>query len=254
MKRTLIGVAALSCAAAANAQNLSITFENLLPADGPAFSPAFWGLSDGTFDLFDTGGTASAGLEDLAELGSPTTLTTEFSTTAPLGQSDTAGSGPITGGNSATANFTVSDPLQNRFLTYASMVVPSNDLFIGSDQSVELFDAAGNFNGPITIELFGDDIWDAGTEVNDPDNGPAFLDGSDPMAGAEEGGTIEPFIGSLGYLDYLDDLEGRTPAAGFELGSTFGQETPIARITVIPAPGVAAMAPLGLAAFARRRR
>jgi len=254
MKTTLIGVAALSCAAAANAQNLSVTFENLLPQDGPAFSPVFQGLSDGTFNLFDAGEPASAGLEDLAELGSTDTLETEFATTDPLGQSAATTGGPITGGESVTTNFNVGSPIQSRFFSFASMVVPSNDLFVGNPEQVELFNAGGDFTGPLTIELFGDDVWDAGTEVNDADNGPAFLEGADAMAGAEEGGTIEPFIGSLGYLDYLDDLEGRTTAAGFDLASTFAQETPIARITIVPAPGVAAIAPLGLAAMTRRRR
>ncbi|MEM9167093.1 MAG: spondin domain-containing protein [Planctomycetota bacterium] len=257
MIRSAIGALALAgLAGGAGAQAVSVTFENLLPSGGTAFTPVFFGLSDGSFDLFDPGSPASAGLEEVAELGSTGTLAGEFAAAAPNGLSATTSTGPITGGNSASVNFNVTNPADARFLTFASMVVPTNDLFVGNGNNtgIEVFDAAGNFNGPITITIFGSQVWDAGTEVNDADDGAAFLQGIDATQGTVEGGNVSLFVSDPDYIPYIDSLIGRTTAPGFEIESTFRAGTPIARITIVPSPATLALAPLAGLAFARRRR
>ncbi|MEM9660903.1 MAG: spondin domain-containing protein [Planctomycetota bacterium] len=253
---TRMAIAALLLAGSASGQAVSVTFENLLPSGGTAFTPVFFGLSDGSFDLFDPGSPASLGLEEVAELGSTGTLAAEFAAADPSGLSATTSTGPIAGGGSATVDFNVTDPAANRFLSFASMVVPTNDLFIGNGNNtgIEVFDAAGNFNGPITITIFGGQVWDAGTEVNNADDGAAFLQGIDATLGTPQGGNVELFFNDPGASAYLDSLVGRTTAPGFDILSTFDQGTPIAQITIVPTPATLALVPLAGLAAARRRR
>ncbi|MEM7629952.1 MAG: spondin domain-containing protein [Planctomycetota bacterium] len=255
-KMTCCAIAALTTlAGAASASDITVSFENLLAPDATAFTPVFFGLDDGSFNLFDPGATASLGLEQVAELGSTGTLTTEFGAASPGGLSATTGGGPIIGGGAQSVNFSVGDPTQNRFLSFATMVVPTNDLFIGTPNAIEVFDAAGNFNGPITITIFGSQVWDAGTEVNNADNGAAFLQGIDGAAGEIEGGNVSLFFNDPSAGDYLDSLIGRTTAPGFDIASTFGEQTAIATITIVPSPAAAAVLPIaGLVAARRRRR
>ncbi|MEO1585584.1 MAG: spondin domain-containing protein [Planctomycetota bacterium] len=253
---TRTAIAAILLAGSASGQAVSVTFENLLPSGGTAFTPVFFGLSDGSFDLFDPGSPASLGLEEVAELGSTGTLSAEFAAADPAGQSATTSTGPIAGGGSASVDFNVTDPAANRFLSFASMVVPTNDLFIGNGNNtgIEIFDANGNFNGPITITILGGQVWDAGTEVNNADNGAAFLQGIDATQGEVEGGNVSLFANDPNYIAYLDSLVGRTTAPGFVIESTFRQQTEIARITIVPSPATLAIAPLAGLAMVRRRR
>ena len=51
------------------AESIRITVENLQPADGFFFTPVWFGLHDGGFDLFDVGSAASSALETIAETG-----------------------------------------------------------------------------------------------------------------------------------------------------------------------------------------
>jgi len=240
----------------AHAQDLTIQFENLNPVGGMTFTPAFFGLSDGSFDLFDPGVAVSSELESLAEVGATTPLTTAFTMAPGTGAAATTPGGPITGGSSRTVDLNVADPSTTRFLTFASMVVPSNDLFIGNADAmgIELFDAAGNFNGPITIEIFGSNVWDAGSEVNNADDGAAFLQGIDGSMGTDEGGVAGLFFDRPDAGAYLNSLLGRTTAPGFELTSVFTAQDPIARITIVSAPSTLAFAPLAGLTIIRRRR
>ena len=56
----------------------------------------------------------------------------------------------------------------NRFFSYASMVIPSNDAFIASADPTAhaVFDELGNFVGGSFV-VYGSRVRDAGTEVND---------------------------------------------------------------------------------------
>ena len=256
MKINLGVVAAVVAAGgvAAHASTVTVTFENLLPSGGTAFTPVFVGLSGGAFDLFDPGSAASAGLEQVAELGSTGALAAEFAAADPNGVSGTTGGGPVLGGGSASIDLEVTNALDARFLSFASMVVPTNDLFVGNGNGIEVFDAAGDFVGPFTITIFGSQVWDAGTEVNNADNGAAFLQGIDGTAGDVEGGNVSLFFSDPDADSYLDSLLGRTTAPGFDIASTFGRDTAIARITVVPAPGaVAALGAAGVFGLRRRR-
>ncbi len=93
------------------------------------------------------------------------------------------------------------DPMNpnHRYLSFASMVIPSNDAFIGNDNptAFPIFNESGElvFNGVLTM---GSMIYDAGTEVNDetPENTPLLMQ-SVPNTGMDENGSVMMHPGFL---------------------------------------------------------
>ena len=84
----------------------------------------------------------------------------------------------------------------NRFFSYAGMLFPTNDGFIGNDDPLEVFDAAGNFLGADFI-ISGNEVWDAGTEVNDEDLINPPFDLNNLFVGEDEGGVVRRHPGLL---------------------------------------------------------
>ncbi len=189
-----------------NTTTLRVTVENIGPEEGLFISQTWVGFHDGSFDSFNIGEPASEAIERLAEdaIIEPTgafqnTLTTAFT-------QGTQGIVPgLTGpfrdffpGDIASATFEV-NPSRDRYFTYGAMGLPSNDAFIGNDNpfAYEIFDAQGNFIGADII-VTGDEVWDAGTEVNDeiPEN-TAALDQMAPNTGVDENGVVTPHPGFI---------------------------------------------------------
>lgn len=253
--------AGLGAAAGAQPVQLRVTVQNLAPADSIAFAPLRVGFHNGSFDAFDNGQTAflfgepsvaTAPITTIAEGGSGSTWFPAFGATEPnatLGTVVGMPPGPLLPGATASTDFTV-DPSANRFFTFAAMVVPSNDHFIGNDDPMQymLFDAAGNLN-ITSISQFGGQIWDAGTEVTDPANA-AFLVGGVNDNRIDEGGVV-----SFNFSE-LDAYNGLMTAAGYTFQRQFGADDEVYRITfaIVPAPGAAAALGLGALAGVRRRR
>ena len=243
-----------------HAQDLEITVENLQTPGGYYFTPVWFGLHDGTFDHFDTGSTSSASLEALAEGGDTSGIMTDFTTagfseqgvvTAPAGFAGAPVFDPLDSGTiilGASSSF--------RYLSYGSMLIPSNDVFFGNNDPVahEIFDALGNFNGPITIDIFGANLYDAGTEQLDASTA-AFIGGG----GTDEGGVITLLSGTS-LDDFNTEFNGQTTAAGTTISQNLTAGSPIARITItqsVPEPGSAAllgMIAIGAVCRVRRKR
>ena len=76
------------------------------------------------------------------------------------------------------------DAAQHRYLSYAAMLLPSNDAFVANDNpaAYAIFDAEGHFAGPLNINISGQQVWDAGTEANTEADA-AFFDQSAPDTG-----------------------------------------------------------------------
>ena len=178
---------------------VTVTVENLAPDNGTLLTPLWVGFHDGTFDTYDRGRPASAGLESLAEDGNTSLISREFissgaglvdgTITAPGG----ATPGPIDIGETTSLTFTLDRSLaSSRFFNYASMVLPSNDAFIanGNPEAFEIFDENGNFLGADFV-VTGNQVLDAGTEVNDEaEDSTAFFGQSSPNTGTEENGVV----------------------------------------------------------------
>jgi hypothetical protein len=117
------------------------------------FAPGAFMLNDEP--IFTEGAAASSALEALAEDGDPSGFTHVFNT--PVGGS---GPAPIFPGESYEFMF---DANKGDKLSFATMLVQSNDLFIGDD-GIELFSDGRVISGDITAGL---ELWDAFTEVNE---------------------------------------------------------------------------------------
>ena len=201
MRRHLLPVAAAGvlalAAGTADAASLRITVTNFSASGGLSLTPVYGAFHNGSVDLFDVGGSASAGVETLAELGvfmgGPDTLAAERTAIQADSQGVPGifgtdfGPGTVDPGETASVDVVVADAATNRFFTFVSMLVPSNDTFIANDdpQALEVFDANGAFNGPLSFDVTSANIFDAGTEDNDLTNGPAFVGGVDATGGAE---------------------------------------------------------------------
>jgi len=79
------------------------------------------------------------------------------------------GDGPICPGESASLDFEFEvDTEKTYYLSYASMVLPSNDAWVsnGNPEALPVINETGDFL-MVVIDVSGGDVLDAGTEVND---------------------------------------------------------------------------------------
>ena len=256
------GVAATGLTvSAAEAARVRVTVVNTQDTGGLSLTPLYFGFHDGSVDLFDEGGVASAGLEEIAETGMFGPLRDERVAIqgdsvggAAFGTGGAVG-GPIEPGESAS--FVVDlDAIANRFAFFAAMILPSNDSFVALDDSmtINLFNDDGSFVNQ-TFFITGEHAYDAGTEENDPANGGAFLEGVDIALGGPGEGTIEQGV-SLG------DFTGLSVAGGLGLNPelidnfVIPSEFQFASITFteVPVPPAFFAMGLGLAGLAAARR
>ena len=227
------------------AVQLTVSIENLAPANSVSFTPLNLGFHRGIFDAFNIGQVASPALIPLAETGNGSAWQSAFATADPTATRGTIG-GILQPGNTSSSTFMV-DSLLNPYFTFASMVVPSNDFFIGNDSPTRfrLFDSAGNLQ--ITqITQTARQIWDAGSEVFDPATG-AFIAGADA--------SLRPLQNSVVAFNFaeLAALNGITTAGGYTFNSNLTADTPVYRISFavnpispVPEPQHAAMLVAGL--------
>ncbi|MFK7820978.1 MAG: spondin domain-containing protein [Planctomycetaceae bacterium] len=211
---------------------LAITIENLADDDGLYLTPFFVGLHNGRFDIGTRGARASEALEALAEEGDTAGLHEQFEEDASHGSSATilapggfAGAPVFDPGESVTQIIDVDSPAVNRFFSFASMVIPSNDTFVANlyRKAHGIFTRRGEFRGPVEIMVYGKDVFDAGTEVNDPEGGAAFsTEGGESTA---EGRRIRRSRG-------IDNFIGTGIPTGAELDAAFSRRTAIAKITI----------------------
>ena len=261
----LLALPVLLAAGAAQAITLEISVTNTAATGGFAITPLFTAFHDGSFDAFDAGAAASGSVEALAELGDASGLTSDLAATAPSAQSaliTAPQSGPPTIDPGETSTIQIElDPTDQRYLSFLAMLVPSNDTFLANDNPLayELFDIAGDFVGDFAIDVTGEALYDAGTEVNDPTAGPAFVVGQDGTAGIAENGVIHK-------ADPLDSFAGvATPLGTLDGGLIDFASDPaafsVARIDVravapvpLPAAGLLMLGALGAVGAVRQRR
>ena len=221
--------------------NVTVSIENLAPEGGTFLTPAWVGFHNGEFDTYNRGEAVTAGLESLAEDGSTAGISQEFLASnngtidgTLLGLEGVEG--PIDPGEVVSQTFTLdSDDPNSQYLNYASMIIPSNDAFIanGDPTSVPVFDENGTFIGTDFI-VFGNEVLDAGTEVNDEaEESTAFFGQAAPNTGETEGGVVELHPGFIeGGRILSEDGSDPNAAAAFTNADFTEPGYEIARISV----------------------
>ena len=151
----------------ANAQSVTyrVTFEGKwttavtpggLPS-GAHFSPLIGAVHNDRVSFWSSGGTASAGVESMAEIGGTSALRGEIASAGSNAHAVLAKSVPFGGTASATIEFTVTP--DHPLVTLVTMVAPSPDWFVGvSGLSLR---EGGSWLNSRTVNLFP---YDAGTE------------------------------------------------------------------------------------------
>jgi hypothetical protein len=210
----------------------TVRIENTAPTDfygsDTATGGAIW-LTPGAYAVFEEsnpmfteGEAASIGLEALAEAGPPTGFQGEDGLVDELQAADVGGAGAY--GRSATVEdpndpmgevpgappiapdgafeFEVTAEPGQRF-TFASMYVPSNDVFVSSGAGIDLFEDGDPLSGEVSGDIA---LFDAGTELNgqpgvDPTGAPAQADNGGARAGATEG-AVQPLSAVNDGFDY----------------------------------------------------
>ena len=227
-------------ASAASATTLEITVTNEQGGGGLYLTPLLSIFHDGTYDTFDAGSSAGAGVELLAEEGSPAGVIgeidavnassgTDHATAVIANPAGFAGAPVLDPGEVTTIQVDL-DTVTQRFFSFLSMVIPSNDTFIGNDTATayELFDVNGEFVFTNPIEIFAGDAWDAGTELDDG-NGAAFAPPT--LLGATD--TPNGVVTALSNLYFLID---RPQAPGGTVQSASGLLASISITEVAPVP------------------
>ncbi|MFN3592269.1 MAG: spondin domain-containing protein [Thermaurantiacus sp.] len=251
---TPAAVAMLALAGTANAAvvRVTVTAQNLAPQNSVSFAPLHFGFHNGTFDSFNIGEEATAPIISVAEGGSGADWIPAFRAAEPNAVIGMIGGALTPGATSASMTFLVNSRV-NPFFTFASMVIPSNDHFIGNDNPMQyrLFDDAGNLL--ITqIDQQARQIWDAGSEITDPFAAAFLVIGDNDLRTPENGVVRFDFQELLAY-------NGLETAAGYIFQSNLAGNTAIYRISfsssVVPEPGTWAMliAGFGLVGAAARR-
>ena len=210
---------------------VKVTVENLNEEGGLFTTPAWVAAHDGSFDFFDQGTAASSALESLAEDGNLSGIQADFASSGAGTDGVIFGTDGVAGifdpEESASLTLDV-NPMTDQYFSFSSMVIPSNDAFVGNDNAMayRLFDDYGNFVAEDII-VEGSEIWDAGTEQN-TELDAAFLNQSGPNTGLDENGVVsqhQGFNGSEGNPSGDQNILGGTTASGAVIDEDTGDFT-----------------------------
>ena len=193
--------------------HFTVRIENI----GTLLAPGAWVAQRGGTPLFVDGQPdRGAGLEALAEDGSPAELAASLTInsgvfTTPEGAD---GPGPLPPGNAYEFSF-IARPGDR--LSFATMYVQSNDLFLAPDDTgIALFNDDGQSISDDVTALVR--LWDAGTEVNEE---PGVGANQAPRqaganTGADEGGAVRLVDDGFTYPAVSDIVRITISAAGSE--------------------------------------
>ena len=132
------------------------------------------------------------------------------------------------GTSSITLNL---NPVQNEYLNYYTMVVPSNDFFIGGQ--IQLFDNSGKFLGANTT-LTGSSVWDAGAVVPQI-AGAAFLANNGGTVNSAENGVIQAINASNSLANSYAVYAGQLTSDGYVFNNLPNASSPLLSISAVSA-------------------
>lgn len=237
-----------------------VTVENLAPANSVSLAPFRFGFGDGTFDSFDNNQAAfllgasdisQAPIVTIAEGGSGSTWFPAFQASEPNANLSSlfGPGGPFLPGDVSSGVFEINS--SNRFFTFGTMVVPSNDHFLGNANptAFEVLDTNGN----LVLTSFTENasrIWDAGSETENPNNA-AFL-----VGGVNDQRENENLPVTFNFAD-LAAFNGLTTAAGYTFDSSLlSASTPVLRVSfeTVPEPTAAVLTTLATLGLLVKRK
>jgi len=253
--RAATAMCVVSSVAQAQLRTVTVTVTNLARPNAVSFAATQLGFHRGAFDAFNIGQAATAGIISVAEPGTGGQWQADFAAADPTATRGAIAGGALLPGQSRSSSFIVDAGL-NRFFTFAAMVVPSNDFFIGNDNPMQyrMFDDAGNLLITSISQRYSQ-IWDAGSEAFDPLNA-AFVAGGNSANRTPQNGVV-----SFDFLE-LSRFNGVTTTAGyvFTSGTTAANEIYrldfTSSVNVVPEPSTVILMASGLLLLgvAMRRR
>ncbi len=247
--RVVAALAVLGITSTASAAQIQITVTNNQPAGGFALAPVWLGIQDGTFNAFTPGTTASPEIATLAQFGNTAPLSSSFESLG-IGVDTTLTSGvpalkQFVPGQSNSTILDVNNPAMTQYFSFAGMVVPSNDFFMGNATPLQIFNSNGRFIGPMTIQIFGSDVWDSDTEAQSTTTALTFIAGQTPGSGTQiTNGTITTVLPNS--ADFLNSINGLTTAAGYTITNVPTSDQLIATIQLSSVPEPASIVLLGM--------
>ena len=245
------GVVACLCSFATAQTSIRVTVTTTGPV---GLAPALAAFHDGSYDIFDTGSTASAGLEALAEVGDLATILGEAGAAGANAAAIVDGGPFVPNGGTASAVFSV-DASDTSF-SFAAMVLPSNDWFIGTGNAVDISALIGASVGTSLPVITLSTAYDAGTEEEDFAFGPGgglvgVTTASSPGGGASTSDPISTVVGPDPFASFanIEPASFDTSTIDFTGGS-------IATVTleVVPEPTSLVLVSLGLVGLTSTRR
>lgn len=124
------------------------------------FTTLIGAIHNSSVSFWSVGGTATPGVESMAEIGGTSTLRSEIEASPHHHAVIQQG---VSFGGTGTATFNITVPKDHPLITLSSMIGPSPDWFVGiSGRS--LLDSQGNWQARVDINLYP---YDAGTEDGD---------------------------------------------------------------------------------------
>ena len=170
---------------------------------GAHFTTLIGAVHNSSVSFWSVGGTASTGVENMAELGITSTLRSEIEASADYHAVIQEG---VSGGGTGSATFDLEVPDTHPLVTLSSMIGPSPDWFVGiSGRSLQ--NAQGEWLTRLEVDLFP---YDAGTE-----DGEEFSLRNDPTSPQ---GVITSIKGTgkfsdepMAYLTFVLDTSGQPP-------------------------------------------
>lgn len=179
------------------------------PGD-PHFSPLVGAVhADGTH-LWEARGTASPGMESMAETGATSTLADEADAMVASGDARQRLVGGAINLSPGSTSMDIEVSESHSRVTLVTMIAPSPDWFIGTE-GLDLQDASGAWLDEVVVPMYA---WDAGT-----DSGPDYTSSNQDTSPQEPISLINasPFVvgGSMAALGTMTFTR-LTPASGEE--------------------------------------